>query len=482
MVKFSKQFTSATTIALITLGSIAAGKTQAASLYLGLSEYVDNISIPSSEISLENTTITPQIVTRRSTTQPSEIKTNQLPTAEQINQNIDERYLDLIEEDAEQLDLLESQKILKEQGLLEEEKLTDIDTPSVQDMMEEGKAHEQIPKSIVYSLIFLISIWAIPTVNYIGKTFIFGEEGIIDDLQDKFGNPKVPEGTIFLHDRALTELSKLATRAERANSEKFGNEEFLLFIKTKQSVIKGIEEYQKLGHRAELLKVAIAAQSSFLRLEQTELRFRSRSQQEFYQFIADSLSQDLETDKFRDKVKRKLGDIIPVIHTEEGRNALQSYLKEIDIIAKHKLGLKLLSLFKKYQLADFTILKRVSDIVDQLQGHDLLAAKGLVVLVINNYEIFEKLGVIIGVSEQENSPETYANILQYMGLISRHEKSYEKFQQLIKLLKQWEQPYKTITTIRQEYKASEYRLPKEFSQEIPGINIYKKYQKFIEEN
>ena len=474
MVKFSRQFTLATTIVLVNVGAIAVNKAQAASLYLGLSKYVENIHIG-------NKSNTEELIS-------SSQENLQLSTAEQINQDIDKRYQGLIEENVEQLGLIEGQKLLKDQGLLEqieslenEQEFVDSSIASVRDMLKEEQEY-QIPKSIIYTILVVLGIWAIPTFNYVSKYLVFGEEGLIDNFQNKFGNPPVPEGTVFLHNRAFEELTKIAPQVTRINSEKFGSEEFLLFIRVKQSVEKGIEDYQKLEHRGELLKVAIAAQSSFLRIEQTELRFRSTKQQEFYQFVADSLSQEQDESKFRDKVKRKLAEIIPLVNTEEGRQALQSYLKEIDQISKHKLGLKLLALFKEYQLADFTIIKRVSDIVNQMRGYDLFAAKNLVGLVINEYEAFEKLSPIIGISESENNPETYSKILQYLGLISRHDKSYDKFKQLMNALQKWQNPYKTIEMIRKEYKASEYRLPKEFSEQIPGLSIYKKYEKFIEKS
>lgn len=476
MVKFSRQFTFATTIALVTVGAIDLHKVQAASLYLGLSQYVENIQINNSIGNIEEILLSPQQITRRNT----------------IQEHTTNRYHGLIEEDTDKVSLIETRKILKDNGFLAEigsedgeqslqelTSLTDKNSLSVENMLGEGRAKKQIPKSILYSLIVLFGLWLIPTLNYIGKTFIFGKDGLVDDLQDKFGKPEVPEGSVFMHDRALKDLEKIAQKVGRINGEKFGSKEFLLFVKIRQSIEKGLEEYKAIGDRAELLKVAITAQSSFLRIEQTELRFRSRNQQEFYQFIIDSLNQDLEKAKFRNQVKRKLADIIPLLNTEEGRNALQSYLKEIDKISEHKLGLRLLALFKKYQLADFTILKRVSDIVDQFKEYDLLTAKSLVTFVINDYEIFEKLGPIIGVTESESSPETYANILQHIGLISRHEKSYEKFQQLLETLRKWQKSYKTISMIRQEYQSSEYRIPEEFSQDIPGINIYKKYEKFL---
>ena len=126
-----------------------------------------------------------------------------------------------------------------------------------------------------------------------------------------------------------------------------------------------------------------------MKIESTELRFRSRKQQEFYRFVADSLSDNIDKDEFRNKIKRKLAEIIPLLNSEQGRNALQSYLKEVNQLSQNSLGLKLLALFKKYQLADFTILRTISDIVTKLEARDLLSHKSLVVLILEHLEVFE---------------------------------------------------------------------------------------------
>lgn len=247
----------------------------------------------------------------------------------------------------------------------------------------------------------------------------------------------------------------------------------------KYAIAEGGAEYQVFNQRVELLRAAIAAKNSFLRLEQTELRYRSRKQQEFYTFITENITEQIDKDEFRDKVKKKLAEVIPLINTEEGRDALQGYLKEVNVISQYNLGLKLLSLFKQYQLANFAVLKTVADIVDRLQSKELLEAKGLISLVLENYDAFEKLSPIIGISETEELPKTYASILQYIGLMERHADSYKEFEELTKVSKKWQKPYKSITLVRQEYTANEYALPKEFSLDIPGLNTYHKYAKYL---
>lgn len=67
-----------------------------------------------------------------------------------------------------------------------------------------------------------------------------------------------------------------------------------------------------------------------------------------------------------------------------------------------------------------------------------------------------------------------------MGLVRRHEKSFQEFQELIKVLKQWQKPYQSLKLIREQYPVHQYRLPKGFTQKIPGLNTYQKYEKYLD--
>ena len=475
MAKFQHKLALAAVISFCGLGAIAASPAHSATLMLGLKENLQNYYLVSKQDRKNN------IASPSQTASPSQAVRKKF-IAEDINQNIEERYQGLVEDDGEKIGLLASHKLLQSQGLLTEATPEDIEQTVAllrsEDILSEESSPNHLPKSLLYSLIALIAICAVPMFRFLGRSYIWGEEGIIENFRNKYGQPKISESTVFLHNRAFKELENFARQAEKIDNKKFGSEEFLLFYKIKQAIKQESQEYKKLGYSGELLRIAIAAQSSFLKIEQTELRFRSYKQQEFYRFVEDSLSQDIDKNRFRDLAEKKLAEIVPLLNTEEGKQALQGYLKEIKIISEHELGLKLLSLFKKYQLADYAILKRVSDITSQLEGRDLLASKNLVVLVIENYEVFEKLGPIIGIPEAESSPDVYAKLLQYIGLNYRYQDSFAKFEQLLNILKKWQKPYQTIVALRQEYNSSNYRLPKEFFQPIPGLNIYKKYEKY----
>lgn len=296
------------------------------------------------------------------------------------------------------------------------------------------------------------------------------------DFGKKFQKPDILESDKFLHHRTFDKLAEITNEAQNINADKFGNTEFMTFFKIKSYIDRSIDEYANLDETIEMLKVAIATQNSFARIDSTESRYCSSSQQKLYKFVNSLLTQDLETLVFQAQVSEKLEEVLPLLKTEEGKLALQAYATEINNIAEHALGIKLILLFKKYQLDDYSTLRSISDTINLLDSEDLLNLDGLMLLVMVKYDVFEKLGPIVGIDEQFNRPETYSKMLQYIGLKSRHETSYQKFQEFLLLLKKWEVQYNSIVNVRQKYNPKQYHLPPEFSQEIPGLTIYQKYK------
>ena len=65
-------------------------------------------------------------------------------------------------------------------------------------------------------------------------------------MLEKFGNSKVPDNAISLHDRTFREVRSLAYKAEKITTEKFGNEEFMLYVRLKQQVEQGIKNTKQL--------------------------------------------------------------------------------------------------------------------------------------------------------------------------------------------------------------------------------------------
>ncbi len=426
----------------------------------------------------------------------------ELKTLQEIvkKKNLDDKILNTLQKRNLNIESLEELKELQEivnnenldsYEMLDALKERQINIESIEELQKiqeiVNKENSNTSKSVKFSKSFAFKMFTIGLpvtilVIVVATPFVKGIFGVFtSNFQQKFGKPQVPEGSVMLHNQSFKEITIIGNKAEKINDDKFGNEEFKLLIQIKINIAKGIEDYKKLNYCVELLKAAIITQKSFLMLEATELSYRSRKQQEFYHYVADNLEENIDKEAFAKKVKNKQAKILPLITTEEGRSAIESYVKEINIISQYDLGLKLLALFKKYELKDFSILKKVSNVVESLKGKDLLSAKNLISLVIENYNTLEKLNPILSISEAESSPVTYARILQVIGLENRHGKAYYQFEQLVKELKKWEKPYKSISMVRKEYTSNKYQIPREFKENIPGISIYNKYSEYLVE-
>ena len=308
------------------------------------------------------------------------------------------------------------------------------------------------------------------------KAAKLGKESFLAKFSDRFRKHQVLESDKFLHQRNFEKLAQITNQAENLNADKFGNTEFMVFFKIKSYIARSLDEYANLDEIIEMLRVAIDAQNSFARIDSTESRYCSSGQQKLYTFVNSLMTQELDSEVFKEQVARKLDEVLPLLKTEEGKVALEAYVTEIGKISEHSLGLKLILLFKKYQLDDYSTLRSVSNTINLLESEDLLNVDSLMLLVMVKYDVFEKLGPIVGIPEQYNRPETYSKMLQYIGLKSRHETSYQKFQEFLVLLQQWEIHYKTILNVRSKYSAKEYRLPKEFNDQAPGFALYQKYK------
>ncbi len=308
---------------------------------------------------------------------------------------------------------------------------------------------------------------------------VWGEDSLLEDLISLFRKTPVNEGVIFLHNREMSDAAILAKTARAIDNDKFTKDEFLLFIKIKYYVGRDLEDYEGLSDSIKLLQVAIEAKNSYILLDQTESRYCSSKQQELYRFVEQQLQDQVEGEQLQTRIKEKLADILPHIKTDEGRLALESYVQQLEKLSRQELGLKLLALFKTYNLTDYSTLRVVSDIVNQLREQETTDIKSLVSLVMTNYDTFERLGQIIGITEKRSTPETYARMIQYITLSFRHEISFSKFEELISVLKRWSRHYQAIMGIRNEHPQKQYSLPREFFSPIPGVDIYEKYRKSL---
>lgn len=294
-----------------------------------------------------------------------------------------------------------------------------------------------------------------------------------------YSKQTVTESTLFLYNRAMIDIRLLGKNAEIIDNEKFGKEEFLIFVKLKYLLRKNVDEYANLEDSIQLLQLAIDAKDSFIAIYQTELSFRGSKQQDFYQHV-ESLLKDYEnTEVFRDNVQVSLTESLNQIKTEEGRVALQAYSQHLNRLSERDLGLKLLSLFKAYQMGDYSILKRISDIIQSLDKTDLQSYNTLMSLVMANYDAFEKIRKIINLPQEKSNPDIYCRMMQYIALNYRYGLSFMKFDELMGVLRRWYRPYQTIIAIREAHPPHQFQQPLAFQEPILGEATYFKYLKWL---
>jgi hypothetical protein len=294
-----------------------------------------------------------------------------------------------------------------------------------------------------------------------------------------FTKEEIPSSTVELYRNLYSQLKNVAAIARTIDNEKFSSREFVNFLNINAQINQNTGAYQGLKQSIELLRVALETKDSFLKIEATETRYRGYAQQEFYEYIYQLLAKNLNGDKFRESAQTELVEVIPKIKTEEGKAAIQSYVNQLEILSENELGLKLLFLFKQYDLSNFALLRTVAEIADSFYDKNLENIKEFMVVVQINVDLFLKLGQIIQVPQAKNVPETYALILQYIALRHRHQNSFGQFQQLLTLLKNWVNLYNPLATIRTEYPPEQYQQPKLFEEEIPGLFLYNKYQRYL---
>ncbi len=309
---------------------------------------------------------------------------------------------------------------------------------------------------------------------------LWGEQTFLEKVTGVFWKEQIPESSIFLHNRALKEVEKMSPAIEGLHNEKFGSPEFVLLLQIRSSLLRGSKGYEGLEKSSKILKAAIDTKDSFLKIEEIEFQYRSFAQQQFYEEVFNLLGQKQSKEKFQQQVKTLTDEIVSQLKTEEGKNAIQAYGKElIYLSSEHELALKLLYLFKQSELSDFSILRKTAELINQFKTKEIHNYKTLFVQVKVNYSLFEKLGKIIQLPDKKNNPDSYAKLIQYLALIEKHKKSYIQFKELLCQLEKWETSYEKLKTIRESYPVANYKRPKTFREKVPGLPLYQQYQPWL---
>jgi hypothetical protein len=310
---------------------------------------------------------------------------------------------------------------------------------------------------------------------------------------------ELSENIISLHHQALSELRIFGLMMKALDNPGFHSPDFIFYIRFK-SHLKN--QYKHLKEPAELLRIFIQARDSLLKIKQIELRYHTPKQKEYYDFVAQLLGNnfdrreenDLEkidfqadniqnnkylSEEFKTNIKEKLNTIIPTLESEQGKKPLQEYVSHLEVLASEKeFGLKVLYILKKsqFQLTDFALIKAITIMVNDLQNKNLKNRSKMLNLVKENNQVFEQIGKIIGLSEQQLHEENYGILLQYLCLSKIHQLAYDKYANLIEILTEWENFYNVLNDIRQQYPLTQFKIPADFKKNIIGLDIYKKYK------
>ena len=309
---------------------------------------------------------------------------------------------------------------------------------------------------------------------------LWGEQTFLEKVMGVFWKEEIPESNIFLHNRALQGVEKITPVIEGLYDEKFGSPEFILLLQIRSSLLRGTKGYEGLEKSSKILKAAIDTKDSFLKIEAIEFQYRSSVQQQFYEKVFNLLDQKQSQENFQQQVKTLTEKIVSQLKTEEGKEAIQSYCKELLYLSsEHELALELLYRFKCLELSDFSVLRKIADLINQFKTKEIHNYKTLFVQVKVNYNLFEKLGELIQLTDKKNNPDSYAKLIQYLALIYKHKKSYIQFKELLCQLEKWETSYNELKTIRDSYPSAKYKRPKTFREKVPGLPLYERYQPWL---
>ncbi|AFY38258.1 hypothetical protein Lepto7376_1944 [[Leptolyngbya] sp. PCC 7376] len=304
--------------------------------------------------------------------------------------------------------------------------------------------------------------------------------GFFDRMVGRITGQPVPKSIIQFHHKTYRDLSTKAWHIQRIQLEKFDNREFVKFLRIKRDLTLGHGKYKGLNKAVKLLEVGLAVKDSFLLIEQTEMRFRSSSQQKFYKFIGQLLAKSYDKKKTLKLIRVAFKKISKKIKTNEGHLVMKDYVAALEIVVRHNLGLELLRAFKRSRTRYYTMLSNISKITKTIRKGDLSDLRKIAIIVRQNQADFEQLGKVLSLPSRLNSPNSYARMLQYVALKHRHQSSVRKFNELIKHLIAWESSFLTLSEIRREYTTKQYQPVDDFFSSVPAWTIYRQYQEYLD--
>ncbi|WP_233501244.1 protein kinase domain-containing protein [Acaryochloris thomasi] len=308
---------------------------------------------------------------------------------------------------------------------------------------------------------------------------ILGKGSMTERIAGLVSQQTVSEPDILKHQQVIDSMTTLINKVQKLKSQQFSDPRFIDFVKVQSDLTRTAEDRNSLMLAAELLAAGIEFKDIFLDLQTTEARYRIAAAQKIYDAVQGLFNRNLEPAAFVAALNKKATEILADIETDKLRQAMQHYLSQIELLSQDKLRFQLFTLFKSSQEDDYSILQTAAELIEACKEGDSGNIEQLNRQIRIQYTGFEKLGRVLGIPAQKRLPETYARLIQYVALSDRYQQSYPRFRQVIVLLEKWHKHYRNAVEIRQRFNPDEYKLPKEFKQDLPGVEVYEYFREYV---
>ena len=310
---------------------------------------------------------------------------------------------------------------------------------------------------------------------------LWGKKSFLQYFREALASKKVPENIISKYNQKIHQMRLISPILQAFDTKKMYGEEFLLFVKIQQQLVRASGEYQNLNICIGLLINALEKRHYLESLEQIEVANTGLVEQTLYNFVGEILETLPDKLEFQASLIKKVDYLLYLSESDDVSSALNSYAKSLEKIAQDNRDIQLLYFFKKYKDSQSISLNldTIAQILNQYETENLSNLDKLNQAIQANHTVFQQIGSIFGIPKDKNNPSTYAKIIQYIILRYKYQKHYLQFKRLAELLLQWQKYYLMVDAIQKEYHPYEYKQPKEFSQKLPGLELYEKYKDYL---
>jgi serine/threonine protein kinase len=297
----------------------------------------------------------------------------------------------------------------------------------------------------------------------------------LGNITGRIALPTVSEQVVAAHQQAMNSMTTLMRKVQKLDSPQLADPKLIDFARAQNYLTQTENSQNTMMQAAQLLRAGIETKDSFATFEATETRYLGADAQRLYDWVQSLLKQNPQSAAFLTTVKQQSAQMLAQIESEKVRAAMQTYLAQIEQLAQDQSCLRLLSLFMQSQEGDYSVLQVAANLLESYRTGTSDDIDALTRQIRVQYTLFEKLGRVIGIPAHKRVPETYAYLMQYVALGDQYQPYYTQFRQILVLLETWHRHYQSAVDIRQQFNPSDYKIPKDFKQELPGIEIYERY-------